>query len=99
MYKESITNTGTFSVLALKEKHLKGTGLRGVIAIDKGTTDVTLQGSLDNSTFYNIETFTADTLKEITLVPYLRVNGDATGTAATIDNTTVKLFFYTGSHA
>lgn len=99
MNVESITNSGTFSVLSLGERQLKGTGLKGVIAIDKGTTNVTLQGSLDNSTFYNIETFSADTIKEITLVPYLRVNGDATGSAATIDNTTVKLFFHSGSHA
>jgi len=99
MNVESITNSGTFSVLKITERQLKGTGLKGVVAIDKGDTNATLQGSLDNSTFYNIETFTADTLKEITLVPFLRVNGDATGTAADIGTTTVKVFFHSGSHA
>ena len=65
MRTESLTNSGTFVVTSLKDS-LAGTGLKGVISIDRGNTDVTLQGSVDNSHFVNIETFTGDTIKEIT---------------------------------
>ena len=92
MYVEKIVNSGSFVVNDLT-RLLPGTGLKGVIAVDRGNTDVTLQGSLDNSTFFNIETFSGDTMKEITLVPYFRVNGDATSSAATIGSSVVKLFF------
>ena len=92
MYVEKIVNAGSFVVNDIS-RLLPGTGLKGVIAVDRGNTDVTLQGSLDNSTFFNIETFSADTIKEITLVPYFRVNGDATSSAATIGTSVVKLFF------
>ena len=93
MRTEALTNSGTFVVTNLKES-LAGTGLKGVIAIDhNGSNDVTLQGSVDNSHFVNIETFSADTIKEITLAPYLRVNGDATGSAATIGSSTATLMY------
>ena len=92
MRTESLTNSGTFVVTSLKDS-LAGTGLKGVISIDRGNTVVTLQGSVDNSHFVNIETFTGDTIKEITLVPYFRVNGDATGSAATIGNSTATLMY------
>ena len=92
MRTEALTNSGTFVVTNLKES-LAGTGLKGVISINKGDTNVTLQGSVDNSHFVNIETFTADTIKEITLVPYFRVNGDATGSAATIGSSTATLMY------
>ena len=100
MYVESITNSGTFSVLSIEERKLAGSGLKGVIAINIDSTSyVTLQGSVDNSTFFNIETFTADSLKEVTLVPYFRVNGNTTASAATIGSSTAKLFWSPGSHA
>ena len=50
MRTESLTNSGTFVVTSLKDS-LAGTGLKGVISIDRGNTDVTLQGSVDNSHF------------------------------------------------
>ena len=90
MLVQSITNGGAFVVLDLASD-LDGTGLKGVLQVKIDGTNVTLQGSIDNTDFYNIETFTASTVKEVTLVPYFRVNGDATGSAATIGSSTVKL--------
>ena len=93
MFVEKIKNGGTATVLDISGK-IPGTGLKGVIAVDKGDTNVTLQGSLDGTTFFVIETFTADTLKEITLVPFLAVNGAAdTSQNDSIGNSVVKLFF------
>ena len=90
MEVRSITNGGAFVVTDISSK-LDGSGLKGVLQVKIDGTNVTLQGSIDNTDFYNIETFTASTLKEITLVPYFRVNGDASGSAATIGSSTVKL--------
>jgi len=70
----SVVNTGTAAETAIV---LDGTGLRGVVAVTVGDTNVTLCGSLDGTTYYVIETFTASTLKEITLCPYFKVNGAA----------------------
>jgi len=93
MFVEKIKNGGTATVLDISGK-LPGTGLKGVIAVDYGNTAVTLQGSLDNSTWFVIETFSADTMKEITLVPYLAVNGAAdTSQNDSIGSSVVKLFF------
>ena len=99
LHIESITNGGTFSTLNLDRKNkLEGTGLKGVLQVKIDGTNVTLLGSLDNTDFYVIETFTASTLKEITLAPYLRVNGTtSTTSAATIGSSTVKLAFHTGA--
>ena len=89
-----LVNAGTATALDLRQK-LKGTGLKGVIAIDhNGSNDVTLQGSLDGTNYFVIETFSADTIKEVTLVPYFRVNGAAdTSNDDTIGSSTAKLFF------
>lgn len=92
MEVRTIKNAGSFQPLDLKDE-LTNTGLKAVIAVVRDNVDVTLQGSLDNTTFFNIETFTASSLKEITLVPYFRVNGDATNSAATIGDSTVKIMF------
>ena len=70
----SVVNTGTAAETAIV---LDGTGLRGIVAIDKGDTNVTLCGSVDGTNYFVIETFTADTIKEITLCPYFKVNGAA----------------------
>ena len=86
----SVVNTGTAVASSLP---LDGTGMRGVVAVTKGNTNVTLCGSLDGTTYYVIETFTASTLKEITLVPYFKVNGAADVTMDdTIGNSTCNIF-------
>lgn len=86
----SVVNTGTAAETAIV---LDGTGLRGVVAVTKGDTDVTLCGSLDGTTYYVIETFTASTLKEITLCPYFKVNGAADTTMNdTIGSSTCAIF-------
>jgi len=86
----SVVNTGTAVASSLP---LDGTGMRGVVAITKGNTNVTLCGSLDGTTYYVIEEFTASTLKEITLVPYFKVNGANDVTMDdTIGNSTCNIF-------
>ena len=94
MIVETLTNSGTATELNLGRTKLDGTGLKGVIAVDRGDTDVTLCGSLDGTTYFVIETFSADTMKEITLVPFFKVNGAADTTMDdSIGSSTVKLFF------
>ncbi len=89
-----LVNTGTAVALDLRQK-LKGTGLKAVIAITIDSTSyVTLQGSLDGTNYFVIETFSSNTIKEVTLVPYLRVNGAAdTSDNDTIGSSTAKVFF------
>lgn len=95
---DQLVNGGTATVLNLSNR-LKGTGLRGVIAITKGDTNVTLQGSIDGTNYFVIETFTASTLKEITLVPYLRVNGAAdTSNNNDIGNSTAFVYYNNGAY-
>ena len=87
----SVVNTGTAAETAIV---LDGTGLRGVVAVNhNGSNNVTLCGSLDGTTYYVIETFTASTLKEITLCPYFKVNGAADTTMNdTIGSSTCTIF-------
>jgi hypothetical protein len=95
---DQLVNGGTATVLDLSHR-LKGTGLRGIIAVDKGDTNVTLQGSLDGTNFFVIEEFTADTIKEITLCPYLRVNGAAdTSNNDTIGSSTAFVYYNNGAY-
>ena len=95
---DQLVNGGTATVLNLSNR-LKGTGLRGIVAIDKGNTNVTLQGSLDGTNFFVIEEFSADTIKEITLCPYLRVNGVAdTSNNDTIGNSTAFVYYNNGAY-
>ena len=95
---EKLLNGGTATILDLGLR-LKGTGLRGIIAVDKGNTNVTLQGSLDGTNFFVIETFTADTIKEITLCPFLRVNGEAdTSNNDNIGTSTAFVYFNNGAY-
>jgi hypothetical protein len=95
---DQLVNGGTATVLNLSNR-LKGTGLRGVVAITKGDTDVTLQGSIDGTNYFVIETFTASTLKEVTLVPYLRVNGAAdTSDNDTIGSSTAFVYYNNGAY-
>ena len=89
-----LVNAGTATALDLRQK-IKGTGLKAVIAVTIDSTSyVTLQGSLDGTTYFIIETFTSNTIKEVTLVPYLRVNGAAdTSGDDSIGSSTAKVFF------
>jgi len=87
----SVVNTGTAAETAIV---LDGTGLRGIVAIDhNGSNNVTLCGSVDGTNYFVIETFTADTIKEITLCPYFKVNGAADTTMNdTIGSSTCTIF-------
>lgn len=100
MYTDTLKNTGTASVLDLS-RSLQGSGLKGLIAIKIDSTSyVTLQGSINNTDYFVIETFTADTIKEITLCPYMRVNGAAdTSNNDTIGNSTATIYFNTSAFA
>jgi len=69
---------------------IMGDGSRGVIhVIIADNETVTLSGSVAGGTYTNIEVFTATTLKEITLVPYMKftaTDGDSAGSvASTVD--------------
>ena len=55
-------------------------GARGVIQVDFDSTNVTLYGSLNGTTFVKIEQFTAAAIKEIALAPYLMVGSDDAAT-------------------
>ena len=48
-------------------------GARGVVQVDHDTTDVTLYGSLNGTTFVRIQQFTEPAIKEIALTKYLMV--------------------------
>ena len=48
-------------------------GARGVIQVDFDSTNVTLYGSLNGTTFVRIQQFTEAAIKEIALTPYLMV--------------------------
>lgn len=48
-------------------------GARGVVQVDHDTTNVTLYGSLNGTTFVRIQQFTEPAIKEIALTPYLMV--------------------------
>tara|TARA_A100001035_G_scaffold258344_2_gene235013 strand:+ start:196 stop:492 length:297 start_codon:yes stop_codon:yes gene_type:complete len=48
-------------------------GARGVVQVDFDSTNVTLYGSLNGTTFVRIQQFTEAAIKEIALTPYLMV--------------------------
>lgn len=63
--------------------HNKKINGRGIVQIKKGDTNVSLYGSLDGTNYVFIETFTADTIKEITMCENFKVSGANDGTLTT----------------
>lgn len=47
-------------------------GGRGIIQVTGVGTSVTVQGSLDSTTWTDIEVFESDTIKEILIPPYVK---------------------------
>ena len=60
---------------------LKGTGFRGLIAVNITSGNLTLKGAIGDGVYYDIETFNGDTLKEVTLCPQMKIAVSATATA------------------
>ena len=61
-------------------------GARGVIQVDRGDTNVSLYGSLNDINYILIETYTASALKEVALCKHMAffAGTDATRTKAEI---------------
>lgn len=63
--------------------NFRNAGGQGVIQVKKEDTNVSLYGSLNGTDFVLIETFTADTIKEIVLLPYFTISAASNGTLDT----------------
>ena len=68
-----------------------GDGSKGVIQVNHGDTDVTLFGSIDGTNYIKIETFTADTIKEVVLCESFKVSGSDANTTTSIGTSTVHI--------
>ena len=78
-----------------KIDNLTGTGLKGIISVTKGDTNVTVQGSLDGENYQVIKTFSASAVEEIVLCPRMRVNGAADATNDdSIGSSTATIYFH-----
>jgi hypothetical protein len=65
--------------------NMKNASGQGVIQIVKGNTNVYLYGSLNGTDYVLIETFSADTIKELVLCDKFKISGSATDQTTTID--------------
>ena len=61
----------------------------GILQVDYGDTTVYLWGSVEGSHWTLIESFTADSIKEIVLTPYFVVSGSAANQTAAIGSSQV----------
>lgn len=67
-----------------------GDGSRGVIqVIIDGANDVTLYGSVDGTTYVKIKNYTASTLEEVVLAPYMAFSSDTGATVTSFSATAV----------
>ena len=60
---------------------LKGTGFRGLIAVNITSGNLTLKGAIGDGEYFDIEVFNSSTLKEVTLCPQMKIAVSATATA------------------
>jgi hypothetical protein len=84
-YKE-LTNT---SINPAFSSATQGIGV--VQSIINSTNYVYLYGSIDNTNFALIDSFTSDQIKVITIPPYIKASGSATDHTAAIGGTTKLL--------
>tara|TARA_Y200000002_G_C22656625_1_gene653791 strand:+ start:1018 stop:1299 length:282 start_codon:yes stop_codon:yes gene_type:complete len=84
-YRE-LTNTSVNPPFAIATQ-----GIGVVQSIINSTNYVYLHGSIDNTNFALIESFTTDQIKIITLPPYVKASGSATDHTAAIGGTTKLL--------
>jgi|TARA_R100000081_G_scaffold91829_1_gene71169 hypothetical protein len=61
--------------------------------INTSGTPVYLFGSLDGTNYVLIESFSADTIKEVMLCPFMKIGGNTAGSSNATNNV-VKLFEY-----
>ena len=64
--------------------NLRGSSGQGVVQVSKGDTDVSLYGSIEGTDYVLIDTFNADTLKEVILCPFFKISGAADGTFVSV---------------
>ena len=57
--------------------NLRGSTGQGVVQVTRGDTDLSLWGSVNGTDYVLIETFTADSLKEVILCSFFKISGDA----------------------
>ena len=78
----------------LQPKIKKSGNSNGLVqVVNTGGTTVYLFGSLNGSDFVLIESFSADTIKEVMLCPYMKIGGNTAGSANATNNV-VMLFEY-----
>ena len=88
----SLTNDG--STASQANIDTRGTGLKGIVQVDKGDTNVSLCASVDGDTFFVLKTFSADTIEEVLLFPHFKINGAADVTFDdSVGTSTLKIFF------
>ena len=63
----------------------------GVIQIDRGDTDVTLWGSINGTDYVALETFSADTIKELVKCNNFKVSGSSSDIAQGIGTSKVYI--------
>jgi hypothetical protein len=80
----------TLETNTVAQPNFRGSGGKGIIQVDIGdTTPVYLWGSVNGTDYAVIESFSADTIKELTLCPYFRLSGANTaGNSAVTVGTT-----------
>lgn len=64
--------------------NMKNAGGQGIIQIVKGDTNVHLYASLNGTDYVLIETFSADTIKELVLCDRFKISGSATDQTTSI---------------
>lgn len=71
--------------------HKRGNSNGLVQVVNSNGTAVYLFGSVDGTNFVLIESFTANTIKEIMLCPFMKIGGNTAGSANATDNTVMLL--------
>jgi len=83
----------TLETNTVAQPNFRGAGGKGIIQVEIGDTQpVYLWGSLNGTDYVVIESFSSDTIKELTLCPYFRLSGSNTSGNSAISVGTSKAY-------